>query len=100
MSYHCFTLSRCCAIHCLYLQADFHKRVFKRAKGNAMTINTAMSRNEVAAFVVRLRMQKYKVNEFQHGYSVEVDGAQLFRACDMGNERYHVRYNVNVFPDV
>jgi len=63
-------------------------------------IDTAMSTNEVAAFVVRLKLQGYKVSQFEAGWACEVDGAQLFRATMMGNERFMVRFNERVFPDV
>jgi len=63
-------------------------------------IDTAMGNGEVAAFVLRLKMQGYKVERFEAGYSCEVDGTQLFRATMMGNERFMVRYNEKVFPDV
>lgn len=63
-------------------------------------INDAWSRDAVASFVVRARKQGFKVQEFVEGWSFEVDGAQVFRATHMGNERYAVRYNERMFPDV
>lgn len=64
-------------------------------------VNTAMSLNEVSAFVARLKMAGYKVNSFgDTGHCVEVDGLQVFRATAQGNERYAVRFHEGVFPDV
>lgn len=58
------------------------------------------NRNEVAAFVVRARLAGHKVHEFREGYSIEAMGEQVFRATEQGNERYDVRINHKVFPDV
>lgn len=54
----------------------------------------------VAAFVARLRLARYKVLEFAEGWSTEVDGYQVFRATNIGNARYDVRYDERMFPDV
>lgn len=60
----------------------------------------SMSRADVAALVCRLRLNGYKVQELQMGFACEVEGTQLFSACDQGNERYSVKINEGVFPDV
>lgn len=63
-------------------------------------IHTSLSTQEVAAFVCRLRLQGYKTIQLQEGWSSEVDGLQVFRATNQGNERYSVRYDERIFPDV
>lgn len=63
--------------------------------------STTLNQGEVAAFMLRLKSNGYKVFDFgTDGYSVEVDGLQVFRATNMGNERYQVRYHSGMFPDV
>lgn len=59
-----------------------------------------LSRGEVAAIVVKLRLNGFKVKELQFGFACEVEGTQLFSACDQGNERYAVKLNEGVFLDV
>lgn len=63
-------------------------------------IDSSWSRNDVAAFVVKARMAGYKVHELEAGYCTEIDGLQIFRATDMGNERYMVRIDERIWPDV
>lgn len=64
-------------------------------------IDTAMTGQEVAAMKARLQMAGYKVMDFgRDGYSVEVDGRQLWRATHMGNEHFAVRFCERTFPDV
>lgn len=60
----------------------------------------SLSAKETAGVVCKLRMQGVKVQQFQEGWAAEVDGTQIFCATSMGNERYHVRLNSAVFPDV
>lgn len=103
MRYLVFSLSYGLAIHCLFLQHSLARNYSQRGKNmvNVALINTAMSLNEVAAFVVRLRMANYKVNDFgRDGWTVEIDGMQIFRATNMGNERFMVAYDERIFPDV
>lgn len=69
-------------------------------KGDTM-ISTAMSQTEVATFVARLQLNGYKVQHFgSDGWACEINGDQCFRATAQGNERFHVRYNERMFPDV
>lgn len=65
-----------------------------------MMINTSMDLKAVKAWVARMRARCYKVLELEAGWAVEIDGVQIFRATLMSPERYHVRYNEQVFPDV
>lgn len=63
--------------------------------------NKSWGLKEVCAFIARLKLAGYKVMDFgSNGWAVEVDGLQLFRATAMGNERYTVRINERIFPDV
>lgn len=63
-------------------------------------IDTAWSQNEVAAFRAKLQQRGYKVQGFEAGWACELDGMQVWRATMAGNERFHVRYNERMFPDV
>lgn len=62
--------------------------------------DTTWNLNAVAAFVARLRLAKYKVLEFPLGFTCEIDGLQVFRATNMGNEHFAVRLDERVFVDV
>lgn len=55
---------------------------------------------QVAAFVARLQMAGYKVLQLEAGWCSEVDGLQVFSAVAIGNERYNVKLNERIFPDV
>jgi hypothetical protein len=57
-------------------------------------------RIRVSAMVAKLRMAGYKVLAFDTGFCAEVDGMQVFRAVDMGNERFDVKLNDRVVLDV
>lgn len=64
-------------------------------------INTSWSLKEVCAFIARLKLAGYKVIMFGNdGWASEVDGYQVFRATNMGNEHFAVKYNERMFPDV
>ena len=64
-------------------------------------IDTAMSNGEVAAFVLRLKAQGFTVQTFGNdGFACEINGDQCFRAIAQGNERFAVRYNERLFPDI
>lgn len=65
-----------------------------------MMVNVSMDAAPVKAWVARMRARCYKVLDLEMGWAVEIDGTQIFRATLMGQERYHVRYNEQVFPDV
>lgn len=68
---------------------------------NTRDVNTMMDGVAVRAWVARMKLRCYKVLEFGvDGYSVEIDGTQIFRATLSSPERYQVRYNEQVFPDV
>lgn len=58
------------------------------------------SLDETAKMIARLKLGGYKIQAFDHGWSCEVDGLQIFRAVDTGAARYDVRINREVFPDV
>lgn len=56
---------------------------------------------EVCSFIARLKLAGYKVIDFgRDGWATELDGSQIFRATNMGNERYSVRYDGRIFADV
>ncbi len=57
-------------------------------------------RIKVSAMVAKLQLAGYKVRMFDTGFCSEVDGTQIFRAVDMGNERYDVRINERIVRDV
>lgn len=95
MSYMLFYLRNVLAVQSLYLRHELDRGLIMQA-----LINTAMSQQEVAAFVCRLRLAGYKVWDFESGHAAEVDGCQVFRATNMGNERFAVRYHERIFPDV
>lgn len=59
-----------------------------------------LSLAETAALIAKLKLAGYKVMAFDHGWSSEVEGTQIFRAVDTGAARYDVRFNREVFPDV
>lgn len=67
---------------------------------NSRMVNVSMDLAAVKAWVARMKLRCYKVLELEMGWSVEIDGLQIFRATLMSPERYHVRYNEQVFPDV
>lgn len=95
MSYVVFYLRNVLAVQSLYLRCELDRGLIVQP-----LITTAMSQVEVAAFVCRLRLAGYKVQDFETGYATEVDGCQIFRATNMGNERFAVRYHERIFLDV
>lgn len=95
MSYVTFYLRNVLAVQSLYLRHELDRGLMMQA-----LVNTAMSQIEVAAFVARLKLSGYKVYDFEAGHCVEIDGLQVFRATNLGNERFHVRYHERIFPDV
>lgn len=66
-----------------------------------MQMTTATwSLREVCSFIARLKLAGYKVLDFgSAGWTVELDGSQIFRATNTGTERYDVRYNGRIFLD-
>lgn len=63
--------------------------------------NVTWSLREVCNFIARLKLAGYKVMDFgREGWATEVDGMQIFRATNQGNERYQVRYDGRIFADV
>ncbi len=58
------------------------------------------NRVKVSAFVCKLQLAGYKVLQFDTGFCAEVDGLQIFRATELGNERYDVRLNAEIIRDV
>src|SRR5262245_49398790 len=60
-----------------------------------------VSVEELNAIVLKLRNQGFHIQAFQKGFDCEESGVQVFRATELETfNRYHVRLNARMFPDV